>query len=181
MKKTLKATKKATKKETKKGKVNVLKVNKKMKGKQSKKAKLAKLSREHKDREAVQNDGWEEEMVVEEEEEEEEEEGEEEAVEVDSIGYAAGGEEYEEEQEEEGEWEEGEGEEEIEADFDEGVQGKPPPAIPQQVELVGGEADQLATPFSSQFDPSSFKDSRVAGRELFKMIISPFPLERFYK
>eukprot|EP00731_Ephydatia_muelleri_P028308 Em0019g1181a len=41
-------------------------------------------------------------------------------------------------------------------------------------------AGGLETPFYSQFNPELFEDSRVAGNELFQMMIRPIPVEQFY-
>lgn len=40
---------------------------------------------------------------------------------------------------------------------------------------------ELNVPFHSQFDPEAYEDSRVAGRELFGLLISPFTIENFYR
>ena len=42
-------------------------------------------------------------------------------------------------------------------------------------------AGGLETPFYSQFNPELFEDSRVAGNELFQMMIRPIPVEQFYR
>ena len=85
------------------------------------------------------------------------------------------------EEEEEGEGEGVGGEEMGQSESD----GEPSLALdtasPQQVEVTSGEGGRLAVPFFCQFDPDSYKDSRVAGRELFQMVISPMSLERFYR
>lgn len=39
----------------------------------------------------------------------------------------------------------------------------------------------LEVPFYSQFNPELFADSRVAGNELFQMMIRPIPVEQFYR
>ena len=39
----------------------------------------------------------------------------------------------------------------------------------------------LDMPFHSQFDPDEHKDSQVAARELFRLLISPLSVEQFYR
>ena len=39
----------------------------------------------------------------------------------------------------------------------------------------------LDMPFHSQFDPDQHKDSRVAARELFRLLITPLSVEQFYR
>ena len=39
----------------------------------------------------------------------------------------------------------------------------------------------LDIPFHSQFDPDEHKDSRVAARELFRLLITPLSVEQFYR
>ena len=39
----------------------------------------------------------------------------------------------------------------------------------------------LDMPFHSRFDPDEHKDSRVAARELFHLLISPLSVEQFYR
>ena len=39
----------------------------------------------------------------------------------------------------------------------------------------------LDMPFHSQFDPDKHKDSRVAARELFRLLITPLSVEQFYR
>lgn len=39
----------------------------------------------------------------------------------------------------------------------------------------------LGLSFHSQFDPEEHEDSRVAAKELFRLLISPLPVEQFYR
>ena len=69
----------------------------------------------------------------------------------------------------------------------------------QEVDAHGGESSQdgktsaggsstlpsfptnLDLPFHSQFNPDNHQDSRVAARELFRLLISPLSVEKFYR
>ena len=69
----------------------------------------------------------------------------------------------------------------------------------QEVDAHGGEGSQddktpaggsgtlpsfptnLDLPFHSQFNPDDHQDSQVAARELFRLLISPLSMEKFYR
>lgn len=58
---------------------------------------------------------------------------------------------------------------------------KPIPASPKHLEVHSVDGADMLVPFFTQFDPDSYEDSRNAGRELFRLLINPFPLDDFFK
>lgn len=57
------------------------------------------------------------------------------------------------------------------------------PASPEQLELEVHSVDgrEMTVPFYSQFDMDAHHDSRRAGRELFRLLVSPLPLDKFFE
>ena len=51
--------------------------------------------------------------------------------------------------------------------------------VPQSMRNL--ESINLDLPFVEQFNSDNYKDSRVAARELFKLLISPVETDRFFK
>lgn len=64
---------------------------------------------------------------------------------------------------------------------DEASSLKPLPASPKHLEVHSVDGADMLVPFFTQFDPDSHEDSRNAGRELFRLLINPFPLDDFFK
>ena len=56
-----------------------------------------------------------------------------------------------------------------------------PPVSPARPEVHSVDGGGLLVPFYSQFGPDSYQDSRQAGQELFKLLISPFPVDDFFE
>lgn len=68
------------------------------------------------------------------------------------------------------------------ADSDDGLTSlKPIPASPKHLEVHSVDGADMLVPFFTQFDPDSHEDSRNAGRELFRLLINPFPLDDFFE
>lgn len=55
------------------------------------------------------------------------------------------------------------------------------PASPKHLEVRSVDGADMQVPFFVQFDPDSHDDSRNAGRELFRLLINPFPLDDFFE
>ena len=55
------------------------------------------------------------------------------------------------------------------------------PVSPQQLEIKSVDGGDLVVPFSSQFNQDIHQDSREAGGELFRLLINPFPVAKFFE
>lgn len=57
----------------------------------------------------------------------------------------------------------------------------PPPTSPKHLEVRSVDGSEMQVPFFSQFNLDSHEDSRNAGRELFRLLINPLPLDNFFE
>ena len=51
----------------------------------------------------------------------------------------------------------------------------------KRVNVQSVDSSEVTVPFFTQFHPDSYEDSRVAGRELFQLLISPLPSDDFFE
>ena len=56
-----------------------------------------------------------------------------------------------------------------------------PQLTPHSLEVQSVDGGNMEVPFSYQFNLDAHPDSRDAGRELFRLLINPFPVDRFFE
>lgn len=49
------------------------------------------------------------------------------------------------------------------------------------VENLSLSSEVKDLPFFDMFDPSSYSDSRAAAQDLFKLLINPLPMDKFFR
>ena len=58
---------------------------------------------------------------------------------------------------------------------------RPTPTSPEHIEVHSVGGGDMVIPFFSQFDPDAYNDSRDTGWELFRLLINPLPLDKFFE
>ena len=56
-----------------------------------------------------------------------------------------------------------------------------PQLSPHHLDVESVDGEDMGVQFSHQFQNIDHQDSREAGRELFRLLINPFPVDRFFK